>query len=271
MISRTLSFRFCAAAGVLALLLISSALVCGCLRTEPEELLPHPMTQPPVTPQPTITVSPAPAVTVTEAVSNVPGPVRIESNGKTVSFREMDFPAEVKQAVSDFISGKTTDEVNGFLRWESVRSRTNPSEATRIREQIGSIDYAVFNTALPETIRVYFGISGEQAKRFRNESVFSENGYIIASSDPSVVYNRFTGNGRDRDGYLTLCALDLRRGDHVLPVNATEREYLISRGGIWDFDREDIYEVLVFSSDSVPRYRDEILKKVRIIYTREHP
>ncbi len=270
MISHTLSFRFCAA-GVLALLLISSALICGCLQPEPELLLLQPSAQPTVSLQPAITVSSAPIVNSTENVTNVPGPVRIESIGEIDTYTEMDFPAEVEQAVTDFISGKTANTVNGFLRWESVRSRANQSEATRIREQIGSIDYAVFNATVPQNIRVYFGITGEQAKRFRNESVFSESGYIIASGDPSVVYNQFAGSGRDRDGYLTLCALDLRRGDHVLPVNATGREFLISRGGIWDFDREEIHEVLEFSSDSIPRYRNEIQEKVRIIYTREHP
>jgi hypothetical protein len=129
----------------------------------------------------------------------------------------------------------------------------------------------VFNTTIKENISLYIGISGEQAKRIRNDSVFSEDGYIIASYDPSIVYHRLANSGRDKDGYLTMCVIDFRRGSHLLYVNATEREFLIPYGGIWDFAREDTYEQLEFSADSVPRYGDIIPTKVRLISTKEHP
>ena len=136
MTSHSLSFRSCAVAGILVLL-VSSALISGCLRTEPGELLPNPLTQSPLSPQLTVTPSPAQAAIFTENLTSVSGPVHIESISEIDTYAEMDFPAEVKQAVTDFISRKTTDTVNGFLRWESVRTRTNQSDAARIRE-IGS-------------------------------------------------------------------------------------------------------------------------------------
>ena len=133
---------------------------------------------------------------------------------QTGIFTDQDFPPEIEKAVSDFSLGITTETINGFLRWESVRARTDQSDAARIREQISNIDYALFNTTLKENIRVYTGISGEQAKRVRNDSVFSENGYAFASYDPSVVYHRLANSGRDKEGYLTMCVIDFRKGDH---------------------------------------------------------
>ena len=200
-----------------------------------------------------------------------PPPIAITNPRQTAIFTEQAFPPEVEGAVSDFAEGKTTDTINGFLRWESTRARTNQSDASRIQEQIHRIDYAVFNTTIKENISVYIGVSGEQAKRIRNDSVFSENGYIIASYDPSVVYHRLANSGRDNEGYLTMCVIDFRKGNHLLFVNATEREFLIPHGGIWDVAGEETYEQLEFSADSVPRYDDIIQTKVRLIYTKEHP
>ncbi|MHB8051814.1 MAG: ADP-ribosyltransferase [Methanoregula sp.] len=253
-------------AGIIALLLIFFPLICGCLQVEPEELPPQAGS-----PLPTITVSPTGSANITENVSSAPRPITITSPRQTPIFTEQDFPPEVEGAVSDFAEGKTTDTINGFLRWESTRARTNQSDASRIREQIHRIDYAVFNTTIKENISVYFGVSGEQARRIRNDSVFSENGYIIASYDPSVVYHRLANSGRDNEGYLTMCVIDFRRGSHLLFVNATEREFLIPHGGIWDVAGEETYEHLEFSADSVPRYDDIIQTKVRFISTKEHP
>jgi hypothetical protein len=252
-------------AGIIALLLIFFPLICGCLQVEPEELPPQP-----ASPLPAVTISATIPANITENVSSTPRPITITSPRQTAIFSEQDFPPEVEGAVSDFAEGKTTDTINGFLRWESTRARTNQSDASRIREQINRIDYAVFNTTAKEDIRVYFGVNGEQAKRIRSDSIFSENGYIIASYDPSVIY-QLANSGRDNEGYMTMCVIDFKRGSHLLFVNATEREFLIPHGGIWDVAGEKTYEQLEFSADSVPRYDDIIQTKVRLIYTKEHP
>jgi hypothetical protein len=253
-------------AGIITLLLILATLFCGCLQVEPEEM-------PPVATASLgkITESPTVPASITENASIAPRAIVMTSPKQTTPFTDQDFSPEIKKAVNDFTDGKTTDPINGFLRWESVRARTNESDALRIREQIHRIDYAVFNTTIQENIRVYIGISGEQAKRIRNESVFEEDGYSVASYDPSVVYHRFANSGRDNDGYLTMCVVDLRRGSHVLFVNATGREFLLPHGGIWDVAGEDAYEELEFSADSIPLYEDIVPTKVRLIHTKEHP
>jgi len=252
-------------AGIIALLLIFP-LLCGCLRVEPEELPPQA-----ASPLPTITVSPTVSANITENTSRNPPVIAITSPRQTMIFTGQDFLPEVEQAVRNFAEGRTSDTINGFLRWESVRERTDQSEKARIQEEIHRIDYAVFNTTIQENFSVYIGVSGEQAKRIRNESVFFENGYAIASYDPSVVYYQLANSGRDSEGYLTMCVIDFRRGSHLLFVNATDREFLLPHGSIWDVAREDTYDQLEFSADSIPRYDDIILTKVRLIYTKEHP
>jgi hypothetical protein len=252
-------------AGIIALLLIFP-LICGCLQVEPEELPPQA-----ASPLPTMSVSPTVSASTTEDTISTPPAITITSLKQTRIFTEQDFPPEVERAVSDFSEGKTTDTINGFLRWESVRARTDQLEKARIQEEIRHIDYAVYNTTVQENISVYIGVSGEQARRIRNESVFFENGYAIASYDPSVVYHRLANSGRDNEGYLTMCVIDFRRGSHLLFVNATEREFLLPHGSIWDVARVDTYEQLKFSADSIPRYDDIILTKVRLISTKEHP
>jgi hypothetical protein len=251
---------------IIVLLIMVPTLICGCLQVEPEELPPQAASSPA-----TVTVSPTVPADTSDNISSTPPAIAITVPRQTAIFTEQNFPPEVKKAVTDFSEGKTTDTINSFLRWESVRARTNLSDASVILEQIHRIDYAVFNTTIKENISLYIGISGEQAKRIRNDSVFSEDGYIIASYDPSIVYHRLANSGRDKDGYLTMCVIDFRRGSHLLYVNATEREFLIPYGGIWDFAREDTYEQLEFSADSVPRYGDITPTKVRLISTQEHP
>lgn len=253
-------------AGIIMLVLFSALLTSGCLRAEPEELPPQPSFTLPETGVP----GTVPANATVNA-STTPPAIAIRNPRQVTIFTKQDFPDEVNAAISDFADGRTTDTINGFLRWESVRARTNQSETTRIRKQVSLIDYALFNSSAKEDIRVYIGISGEQVRRIRNGLVYAENGYIIASYDPSVVYRILSNTGRDSEGYLTMCVVDLRKGSRLLFVNATEREFLLPRDGIWDVAWEDIYEKLEFSADSVPRYKDIIPTKVRLIYTREHP
>jgi len=252
-------------AGIIALLLILLPLFCGCLQVEPEEL-------PPQTASSSAEITGSPTVQATmDPAGGAPPAIIFTSPKHAGLYTEQGFPPEVENAISDFTTGKTSDTINGFLRWESVRARTDAAGKARIQEQIHRIDYALYNTSLKENVSVYIGITGEQAKRVRNESVFSESGYVLASSDPSVVYHKLANTERDSDGYFTMCVVDFRRGTHLLFVNATEREFLLPHGGIWDVAHEDTYEELEYSIDSIPRYDDIVPTKVRLIYTREHP
>lgn len=252
-------------AGIITLLLILLPLFCGCLQVEPEELPPQAASSPAeITGSPTMQAA-------TDHAGGVPPAIIFTSPKHAALYTEQDFPPEVENAISDYTTGKTSDTINGYLRWESVRARTDAAGKNRIQEQIHRIDYALYNTSLKENISVYIGITGEQAKRVRNESVFSENGYVLASSDPSVVYHQLANTGRDSDGYFTMCVIDFRKGNHLLFVNATEREFLLPHSGIWDVAHEDTYEELEYSLDSIPRYDDIVPTKVRLIYTREHP
>jgi len=253
-------------AGPLALLLIFLVLICGCLDVEPEEL-PHQTTSP----LQSVTASPTVTGNITMSVSSVFRPISITSPRQVRLFTELGLPAESEGAVRDFAEGKTTETINGFLRWESVRARMNQSETARIQDQIRRIDSALFNATIYENITVYTDISGEQSRRIQNDSLFSENGYLIASYDPSVIYERVRISGRDNEGYLTMCVIDFRKGNRLLFVNATDREFLVPRGGIWEVAGEETFDQLLFSSDSVRRYDDVIQTKVRLIYTKEHP
>lgn len=258
--NRTLSAR------ILILLLVSLILICGCLDVEPEEL---PLQTTPLLPS--VTVSPAFTPDITETPSSVPRPVSITSPRQVRIYTELGLPAESEEAVRDFTGGITTDTINGFLRWESVRARMNQSETTGIQNQIHRIDTALFNATVYENITVYTGVGGEQSQRILNDSVFSENGYLIASYDPSVIYEHLHNSGRDNEGYLTMCVIGFHKGDRLLLVNASDREFLVPRGGIWDVAGEETYGQLEYSPDSVLRYDDNIQTNVRLIYTKEHP
>jgi hypothetical protein len=253
-------------AGIVALLILTATLSCGCLDTEPEEMPPLPVSS-------VVTTSGPPTVPADTNVNThrTPPPIAITSPKQTKLYRDNGFPADVEKAIRDFSLGDTSDTINGYLRWESVRAKTGKEDKARIGQQVSRIDYAVFNTSLQENITLYIGISGEQARRIRNESVFSENGYIIASYDPSEIYHKMANSGRDSDGFLTMCVIDFRKGTHILFVNATEKEFLIPRGGIWDVAGVETFEQMEFSGDSIPRYDDIILTKVRLISTKEHP
>jgi hypothetical protein len=253
-------------AGGIALLLIFIILICGCLQTEPEELPPQAGA-----PAAAVTESPAVPASTLENSSSTPPEVVITSPKQVRLYTDQDFPPAVITAITDFAEGKTQDNINGYLRWESVRAKTSQPDKIRIQEQIRSIDYAMFNTTLKENVSVYIGVSGEQAKRILNDSAYAENGYAIASYDPSVVYQRLANSGRDNEGYLTLCVIDYRKGNHLLFVNATEKEFLLPRGGIWDVAGVETYEQLEYSADSIPRYEDIIPTKIRLIHTKEHP
>lgn len=258
-------------AGILVLMLIIGCFTCGCLDTEPEEM-----------PVVTVTTPVNTAVSLTETVvvtqnmmentsiqknsSSISAPISLTTPGSAVLYTERDFPQEVKRAIGEFIQGNSSDSINSFLRWDSVRSRAGEAEAEHIREQIHGIDYAMANTTTQENLRLYYWVSGEQAKRILNDSVFSDNGYLIASSDPTVLYHTLWNTGRDKDGYLSLCVMDFRKGDHLLYVNASDREFLVPRGSSWVVTGTETDGQLSYTADSIPKY-DEITQiDVRLIY-----
>lgn len=252
--------------GITTLLLTLAALTCGCLDIEPEELPPG------ITPSPMETAVATPVVDKTPEVPAGPPPeVTITSPKQVRIYTEQDFSPEVKAAIGDFTTGRTAESINGFLRWESVRARTSREDAAIIREQVRLINSAFYNTSLKENVSVYIGLNAEQARRIHSEGIFSENGYATASYDPSVIYQRFSENARDSDGYFAMCVIDFRPGNRILFVNATNREFLLPQDTIRDVAGEYTYEELVFSADSIPRYKDIIPRKVRIIRTTEHP
>jgi hypothetical protein len=251
--------------GIIIFVVVLMPLLCGCLQVEPEEL-------PPITIPNTVTTTGSEVVqSISDTTPRIPPPITITSPRLTSLVSSQDFPPEIQTAINDFTDGRTSGAINGFLRWESVRARTNKEDTARIQEQIHRIDYAFYNTSLKENISVYVGLTAEQARKVRNESVFSDSGYIIASYDPSVVYHQLAGTSRDSEGYLTICMIDFQRGNHLLYINATEREFLLPRDGIWDVDGEDTYRELTVAADSIPRYDDMVQTDVRIIRTKEHP
>jgi hypothetical protein len=256
-----------AIAAVLLLVLFT----CGCSQVDPEELGPEELSptqnitsQQPPSIAPTETSAPAP-ILISHAVINLSRPK------DPVLFTETDFPPEIIQAVRDFTDGKTSDTINGFLRWESVRAKANRSETTAIRNRIGDIDYAISNSSAGENLILYTGISGELAKRIRNDSRYEEYGYILASYDPSVVYHQMAPGGRDKDGFITMVVTESRRGEHLLFINETERTVLLPHGSVWDLAREEQQDVMDFSATSFPRYHEELLTTVRLMYMKEHP
>jgi hypothetical protein len=256
---------------VIAIVLLLVLFTCGCSQVEPEELGPEDLSPTqivtslqPTSIMPTETSAPVP-IFISHAVINMSRPK------DPVLFTEADFPPEIIQAVTDFTDGNTTDTINGFLRWESVRAKTNRSETAVIRNRIGDIDYAISNSSAGENLILYTGISGELAKRIRNDSYYEERGYIVASYDPSVVYHQMAYGGRDKDGFVTMVVTESRKGEHLLFINETERSILLPHGSVWDLAQEEQQDVMDFSVTSFPRYQDEVLTKVRLMYMKEHP
>jgi hypothetical protein len=267
----------CRHAGVpmlaIAIVLLLVLLTCGCSQVDPEELGPEEL---PPTPAPIITS--LQSATFVPAETSAPAPVHISHAvinmtrpKDPVLFTEAGFPPVIHQAVRDFTDGKTSDIINGFLRWESVRAKTNREETVLIRERIGNIDYAISNSSAGENLVLYSGISGELAKRIRNDSQYEERGYILASYDPSVVYHQMANGGRDKDGFISMVVTESRRGEHLLFINETERSILLPHGLVWDLAREEQQDVMDFSVTSFPRYQEEDLTKVRLMYLKEHP
>jgi hypothetical protein len=258
---------------VIAIVLLLVLFTCGCSQIDPEELGPEELSP---TPTPIITSLQSP--TLVPAETSAPAPILIShavinlSRPKDpVLFTKAGFPPAIHQAVWDFTDGKTSETINGFLRWESVRAKANRSETAAIRSRIGDIDYAISNSSAGENLILYTGISGELAKRIRNDSAYEERGYIVASYDPSVVYHQLAQGGRDKDGFITMVVTESRRGEHLLFINDTEHSVLLPHGSVWDLAWEEQQDVMDFSVTSFPRYQDEVLTKVRLMYMKEHP
>ena len=77
--------------------------------------------------------------------------------------------------------------------------------------------------------------------------------------------------GRDKDGFFTMVVTESRRGEHILFINETERTVLLPHGSVWDLGQEEQQDVMNFSATSFPRYHEELVTKVRLMYMKEHP
>jgi hypothetical protein len=164
---------------------------------------------------------------------------------------------------------RTFGTVNGYLRWESARARTNASEAARINGMINVIDAAIGYSSLNEDLILYSGISGDLPHRIINDSRYSEPGYVSCTFDPSIVYHTLAINGRDKEGFVTMLVIHQRLGSHILYVNETKREILLPHGMTWELASEEKIGKIEYIMDSTPRYPDEQPEKVRLLYIKQ--
>jgi hypothetical protein len=255
------------AAGYLAILLAVMLFTCGCMQPQPVE-----NTSPTPDPVETTTAEPAPVLTTAtlpEITQHLTLPVKnitITRPGNLSIYTKRGFTDPVVKAVGGLSDPKAADIINRYLRWDSVRANTDKAEAARITGVVKNIDSAISTTPLKEDIVIYCGISSELGLLITNTSRYSDDGYVSGSYDPSVVYHTLSKSGRDREGYVTMLALREKPGAHLLFVNETTREILLPRAMIWDLNAEEKIGRLVVSLDSMPRYKDDQMDNVRLLY-----
>jgi hypothetical protein len=248
-----------------AILIIIMLCTAGCILIEPDEPV-APTSYPQETvgaDQVTATVSaPAPVASAMVAVRNITitRPILLKH------YTESHFPEGIAASVASFTDPQTANTVNGHLRWKSQRARVNRSETDRIERTITDIDTAIRGTRLEEDMVLYSGVAGDVPFRILNESRYAGQGYVSGSFDPSVVYHTMAGNGRDRDGYVTMLVFPAKRGSYLLYINETQREVLLPRSMIWDLVSEEKVGRVTFTAGSVPRYRDDDIQNVRLLY-----
>jgi hypothetical protein len=250
----------------LALLVIMVLVTAGCTTAAPPENAtpsPVPTAVIPVETPDIITheTLPTPAPSVTLTVKNV----TITRPRNVKVYTDMAFPKTTVPAVDAILDPRNATIVNGYLRWESVRTRTNMTEAARIKGIVKGIDTLLDTAYLDEDLVLYYGISGEQPMRIINESRYTEEGYVMASFDPSVIYHTMEKTGRDREGYVSMLVIHTKPGSHLLYVNETTREILLPRGMTGELSAEEKIGRLEFTLESVPRYQDMQMDKVRLL------
>lgn len=251
----------------LAIILVITLCTAGCILIEPEEdTTPVPVNaataSPDITLVQTAAATPVPVVSTVTPVKNITitRPVNLKL------YSRLGLPDDVAGSVDAYADPTIAGSITGFLRWDSVRARANRSEASRIEHAVKNIDSAIVASRLDEDLIVYCGITGDVPLRVRSESRYSENGYLSCSFDPSVISHTMAESGRDREGYQSMLVIPERRGSYLLYVNETKREVLLPRAMTWELDAEEKIGRVVFTVESVPRYRDEEMKNVRLLY-----
>lgn len=253
-------FMICA-----TILVVITLITAGCMLAEPgqsaatvpanAEIVP---TEP--TAAPTLSSGPQPAPSTIIPLKNI-------TIQRPKELAPVNGPATA--TISGISDPRTFGTVNGYLRWESVRARTNASEAARINGIINVIDAAIGYTSLKEDLILYCGISGDLPNRIINDSRYSEPGYVSCTFDPSMVYHTLAKSGRDKEGFVTMLVIPQKQGSHLLYVNETKREILLPHGMTWELASEEKVGSIEYILDSTPRYPDEQPEKVRLLYMKQ--
>lgn len=147
-----------------------------------------------------------------------------------------------------------------------MRQRTGSGDAARIERSVTDIDTALQSSRLEEDLVLYTGVTMDIFGNILSTSRYSEDGYLLCSFDPSVTYHALQGTGRDREGFVTLLVIPEKRGSYLLYVNETRREILLPRSMGFELAAEEKIGRVEFTAESVPRYRDDNMKNVRLLF-----
>jgi hypothetical protein len=257
---------------VSAIMMLLLVITCGCISVSPQDTIPDVTLVAATTEHLQTATIPVPTIQGSSnfslrdrAILNITRPTSL------VSYREKKFQPDIEGSIALYLQDDNADEINGYLRWESVRARTNQSETLRIQSQITNIDTAISSSVLNERVILYAGISGDLPNRIRDERSYAEPGYLICSYDPSVTYQDLIRGRQDKEGYVTMLVIERTRGNRLLFINETMREILLPRGMIWEVVREENINNMDFSTDATPRFQNDPVEKVRLLYLTEHP
>lgn len=176
------------------------------------------------------------------------------------------YPGPVTDALRQFADPVTADQVNAYLRWDSVQARTNRSETLRIKGLVTGIDESVGNGNVKNDLVLYAGSTDEFASQVRSAGRATERGYILASADPSVACHDLAAAGRDTGGYLTLIVFPVKAGSHGLYFNESRREILVARGITFELREEELAGRIQFTLDSIPYYKNDEQRNIRLLY-----
>ena len=250
---------------LMALLIIIVLVTSGCTGLIPQgEKMPVPTPTPPPETRPAITPDTLPtrATPPVIAIRNIT--LTHPRNIKPVSAR--DYPENTIKALEEVTSPMTADGINGYLRWDSVRARTRGTETARIEKTVREVDSAIAASALREDLVLYHEIRDDSPQQIRDSGRYAEPGYTLCSYDLSILYHAGSPARRDRYGYLTYLVFHEGPGSHLLFVNESTREVLLPRGMTWEMTAEENVTQARFTLDSVPRYKDDDIRHLRLIY-----
>jgi hypothetical protein len=253
----------------LTILIAVTLCTAGCMLIEPDEngnAAPVPADTLPateITAVPTAQPTQAPAAVSTSImVKNITitRPVNLKL------YTRINASDDVMASVKSYSDPHTMDTITSYLRWDSTRARTDRTETARIEHTVKNIDTAIRSSRLEEDLVLYSGVTGDVPLRIINESRYSENSFVTCSFDPSVIYHSMAVGGRDREGYVSMLVIPQEQGNYLLYINDTKSEVLLPRSMIWELSREEKVGRVEFTVESIPRYRDDEMKNVRLLY-----